>query len=92
MPSTHFIVDDRNNQLRILGHACKFAIKCFAIKCFALKRFALKCEHRIGLTLLYWPQVGRWASDRGNVKKSFLWSDGWADSGWRTKRDVKTSF
>ena len=39
VPSTHFIMDDRNNQLIILGHACKFG----ALKCFDLKRFALKC-------------------------------------------------
>ena len=31
-------------------------------------------------------------SDRGNVRRSFLWSDGWADGWRRTKRDVKTSF
>ena len=52
-------MDDRNNQLIILGHACKFALKCFALKRFALKCFALKCKHHIGLTPLYWPQVGR---------------------------------
>ena len=28
VPSTHFIMDDRNNQLIILGHVCKFALKC----------------------------------------------------------------
>ena len=74
-------LDDRNNQLIILGHACKFALKCFALKRFALKCFALKCKHCMGLTPLYWPQVGRRTSDRDNVRRSFLWSDGWADGG-----------
>ena len=28
------------------------------------------------MTPLYWPQVGRRMSDKGNVRRSFLWSDG----------------
>ena len=69
VPSTHFIMNDRNNKFIILGHACKFALKCFALKrsalkcfalkCFALKCFAPKCKYRIGLTPLYWHQGGR---------------------------------
>ena len=27
-----------------------------------------------GANPMYWPQVGRWTSDRGNVRRSFLWS------------------
>ena len=41
------------SQLIILGHVCKFALKC------------------IELTPMYWPQVGRRTSDRGNVRISF---------------------
>ena len=43
-------------------------------------------------TLQDLPQVGGRTSDRGNVRRSFLWSDGWSDVRRRRKRDVKTSF
>ena len=80
-------------KLIILGHACKCALKCFA----------LKCKHPIGLTPLYWPQVGHQTLNRGNVRRSFLWSVGpqvggesdgeghcWTADGGRT--EVFTSF
>ena len=56
-----------------LGHACacKFALKCFALKRFALKCFALKGKHRIGLTPLYWHQVGR-RTGQGQCQEKFL--------------------
>ena len=79
----HFMMQAKVQiQLIILGHACKFALKCFA----------LKCKYRIGLTPLFWHQVGHRTLDRNNVRRSFLWSDGWADGKRRTKRDIKLHF
>ena len=53
-----------------------FCPKAFCPKVFCPKAFCPKCKHRIGLTSLYWPQVRRRTSDRGYVKRSFLWSVG----------------
>ena len=63
-----------------------------AIRCPPLPFIVRRPPSAFHFSFIALAQVGRRTSDRGNVKQSFLWSDGWADGGRRRKRDVKTSF
>ena len=75
-------MDDRNNQLIILGNVCKFALKC--------KKWALKNLCKIGPRL----EVGERQSQGKFFQVGGRRTDGWTDGGGRRrmKGNIKTSF